>query len=453
MEENEQTHFILKKLETLNTDNSNMESSEQKLKQLFSNKDLLNVDFLDEDFIYSQLFDNHEKEIYTYNYSKLQFKLKQIYFFPSIINTLNKKPECFAIRYDKSDKLIAGGYSSGHIVVYDVSTGSYLKHMSISEYPISSIRWKEIIGKPILNAVHSDGKVTQWFPNAGKILYTYEEKDNYIMCMDFNSSGETFATGGSDNKIRLYDDETKTLTKTISGNFDYISHSNRIFSLVFGKNQSNENLLVSGGWDNTLKFYDIRSDKIVNSILGPHIVGDSIDLKGNYILTGSTDIKDQLKIWDIRNYKCIESIKFEPNLDQDKFYVTNINCAQFSKASEMFDTLKFFPTFAAGGQKKNQIRIFSDGDNLINCNKLTNKQSQNPTHNIPEEKSQVSTKFSNLSLPKVIDEDEKFEEKLPLMKIEGIPESIYSLDYMNNANTIAYASGLGCIYSINISKS
>lgn len=97
MEENEQTHFILKKLETLNTDNSNMESSEQKLKQLFSNKDLLNVDFLDEDFIYSQLFDNHEKEIYTYNYSKLQFKLKQIYFFPSIINTLNKKPECFAI--------------------------------------------------------------------------------------------------------------------------------------------------------------------------------------------------------------------------------------------------------------------------------------------------------------------------------------------------------------------
>lgn len=390
----------------------------------------------DEDYLHSKLFETQEKKIFTYDYSNIHGQLKKIYFFPYDIKT-TIKPECFALRFDKTDNLLAGGYSTGHIVVYDVHSGNTIKYMQLSDYPISSMRWKTAGNKPILVVVHSDGKVSQWYPNAGKILYSFEEKDNFIMCLDYDHKGNIFATGGSDNTVRLYDDETKTLITTMRSSLENISHSNRIFSVCFGKNSHYESLMTSGGWDNTIKFYDVRKKEIVNSIYGPHIVGDSLDLKDHYLLTGSSDIKDQIKIWDLRTYKLLETVQFEPHLkeksnkletevdsklDESKdpvltheekkdLFVTNINCAQFAKS---YDNLrgKNLSTFACGGLKRNQIRVFSD----------------NPG---PQTNGLYNT-------------------RVPLIKLENIPDCVYSLDYMNSSNNLAYASGLGCIFSIGL---
>ena len=62
-------------------------------------------------------------------------------------------------------------------------------------------------------------------------------------------------------------------------------HSNRVFSLKFCPDD--ENLLVSGGWDNTVQVWDIRVGHSVRSIFGPHVAGDSVDVTGQTVLTGS----------------------------------------------------------------------------------------------------------------------------------------------------------------------
>jgi COMPASS component SWD3 len=422
----------------------------------------------EDDLMHSQLYENHEKLINTYNYSKIKPKLSQIYFFPKLIHT-KTRPECFCVRYDSTDKYIAGGFSTGHIVIYDVSKGSYIKHMSLSEYPISTIRWKtgsqtSSNSRSILNAVHSDGKVSQWYVVNGKILYTFEEPGNFIMCLDYDSSGRNFATGGSDNTVRMYDDETKSLVYKVSNSFDYVSHSNRIFSICFGKQQANENLLVSGGWDNTIKFFDIRIKSIVNSILGPHINGDSIDLKNWDLLTGSHDIKDQVKIWDIRNFKCKETVSFEPNSKKDDLCVTGINTAQFSKNIDHFRD-KNFDTFACGGQKRNQVRIFTNDHHLIDVESFDKEYRtkeeeiiNDPEKDLtldPEKYLQTEENGTNNIKPKELDKivkkDPNFK-SLPLIKIDNIRESIYTLDYANNSETLAYGSAFGCIYSLDLSR-
>ena len=38
-------------------------------------------------------------------------------------------------------------------------------------------------------------------------------------------------------------------------------------------------MLISGGWDNTLLFYDIRSKEVNNYLYGAHICGDGMDIK------------------------------------------------------------------------------------------------------------------------------------------------------------------------------
>jgi hypothetical protein len=57
-------------------------------------------------------------------------------------------------------------------------------------------------------------------------------------------------------------------------------HSNRVFSCKFMP--SDQNMILTGGWDNTVQFWDIRVGAAVRSLYGPHICGDSLDICGMY---------------------------------------------------------------------------------------------------------------------------------------------------------------------------
>lgn len=358
---------------------------------------LSNIDEEAEDFV----LEKADKNLSVNDKSTVTCKNKKAYIFPKSISST--RPECFVVRFDKQDKYLAGGFSSGHILLYDLEKQSLEKFMSTSEYPITNLRWKTTIGKSILISVHADGRIAQWFPTQGKILYELQEKDNIIMALDYHRAGTLFATAGSDNKVRIYDDETKTLAIQMEKDLKNIEHSNRIFSVCFHKTKGD--LLVSGGWDNTVKFFDIREKKIIGSIYGPHVVGDSLDLRENYLLTGSASIKDQLQIWDIRTYKLVETI--ELSTDQ-KQIVSNINCAQFSKCNS-----KFGQTFAVGGLKKNQLRVFSDNPPEFHSNGL-------------------------------------FQKWHPLVEMDNLSVPIYSLDYMHSQNSLAYSFGKGVIVQMDL---
>ena len=68
--------------------------------------------------------------------------------------------------------------------------------------------------------------------------------------MDYTNDGTLLAVGGRDCHIRIYDETTKSLSMSMKEKGDFPGHSNRIFSVKF--NPIRQNMLVSGGWDNTL---------------------------------------------------------------------------------------------------------------------------------------------------------------------------------------------------------
>lgn len=206
-----------------------------------------------------------------------------------------------------------------------------MKLIKASEYPITCIRWKPYFGlkaKNIISSVTADGKIQFWHSVSGKILYSIKE-ENPIMCLDFNNDGSLFAVAGNDMIVKLYDDNTKCqLAKLESKNYKNPGHSNRIFTVKFHK--ENDNILISGGWDNTLKIYDIREKEIVGSIYGPHIGGDSLDIKGNKILTGSWATENQIQIFDLRNHKPL--IEYDiSKLEYTKGSPSFLYCSKFAK--------------------------------------------------------------------------------------------------------------------------
>jgi COMPASS component SWD3 len=246
--------------------------------------------------------------------------------------------------------------------------------MKASEYPVTCVRWKphnDSRPKNILISVTADGKIHHWHTASGKVLYSMEETDNPIMCVDYSPDGSLFATGGSDKQVRLYDDNTKSLITVMKpAHFNLPGHSNRIFCLNFHK--ENTNLMVSGGWDNTIQFYDIRQGNIINNLYGPHICGDAIDMKGDYLLTGSWAVKDQLQLWDIRTMKLYQQIAWE----KDKlFNATYLYTAQFSKSTNKNQLI------GVGGSNYNTCRIF-ENETSMRLPQITTKYMNSPCYTL-----------------------------------------------------------------------
>lgn len=225
------------------------------------------------------------------------------------------------------------------------------------------------------------------------------------MCLDFNIDGSLFATGGNDKIIKLYDDNMKTMITTMKSNsFSQPGHSNRIFSVMFNKESTN--MLVSGGWDNTLQIYDVREGSIVASLYGPHICGDALDIKGNKILTASWASENQIQIFDIRMLK-VESIIDWAHLEGNNKKATFAYTCQFAKYRNDSNM------FAIGGSSENLLATLDyEKDFKIDGNQENNK---------------------NIKLN---------------MRSYNLAKSVYAIDFSYKSREFAVGVGSGDIYII-----
>lgn len=56
--------------------------------------------------------------------------------------------------------------------------------------------------------------------------------------------------------------------------------------------------MLSGGWDRTVHFWDLRVKTSIKKLFGYYIGGEAIDFKGSEILLGNNKAENQLRIYD-----------------------------------------------------------------------------------------------------------------------------------------------------------
>lgn len=219
--------------------------------------------------------------------------------------------ECFTSAFNKEGALLGCGYSNGYINVFNLKDKNEPIMFKVSDYPISSLKWN---GKQntMLLIGSVDGRVFHWKINSGKASHILKEENNSINSLDYSFDYNNFITAGKDVTVRLYDENTKNLITSMKAfKFDQPGHSGRIFCVKFFPRDTST--IYSGGWDKTIQFYDTRMGKIANSIYGPEICGESIDVDGNILASGAWSTKEQIQLWDIRTLKCICNVEWENN--------------------------------------------------------------------------------------------------------------------------------------------
>ena len=254
--------------------------------------------------------------------------------------------ECFTTALNEDATLLACGYSNGHVNIFNLVEKKDPIKFKVSDYPITSIKWNER-KKVIILVGSADGTVSHWHVNSGKQIHSIQEEKNSINSLDYSFDYKTFITAGNDITVRLYDEDMKTEIASMKPYlFDQPGHSGRIFCVKYFPNDTST--IYSGGWDRTIQFYDTRSGKVSNSIYGPEICGDSLDLSGNILASGAWSTQEQIQLWDIRTLKCICNVKWENN---DVYKPTYIYSVKFNKTSNKY--------LAVSGVNKPLFSIFN----------------------------------------------------------------------------------------------
>eukprot|EP01083_Nonionella_stella_P081945 226037_1 len=255
--------------------------------------------------------------------------------------------EVFCVRYSQDSQWLAAGCGDGTIRVYNAHGRPVYNLVSSSsqKLPCTAIRWRPQVGrstaKNILIGANADGTFTHWHVTSQKALSTNEEEDNQIYAMDYRSDGESFVTAGRDYKIRVYDEETKELTQSMSQGISKLTpgHSNRIFAAKF--KPDDPNTLITGGWDNTVYIWDLRTGHAIRNIFGPHIAGDALDIFDDMVLTASWRPEKPVEIWDFGTGKMMHTVYY---LSAPMMY-----SAQFHPSGDCI---------AVGGTGTNESKIF-----------------------------------------------------------------------------------------------
>jgi COMPASS component SWD3 len=162
-------------------------------------------------------------------------------------------------KFNHDDRYLAVGYGDGMLRIYNNTNGKLSYTLSsLSEeddQPITNVLWRPITSTfktaNVLVTCSSDGSLKHWHASSGKLLHSrQDDPNNHLYAMDFTPDGTLLAVAGKDMHIYVYDENTKSLALKMKESGPNPGHSNRIFCTKF--NPADPNMLVSGGWDNTI---------------------------------------------------------------------------------------------------------------------------------------------------------------------------------------------------------
>ena len=202
---------------------------------------------------------NTEHKLEQHNIDGIEVGEEEIYLEDEGINL-----RIHALKFNYNDQYLAAAYKDGKVRVFNIMT----KHMtcclncnpSTTETLVQSIKWRpKIEGRTnnILMAICRDRMVEYHTPSR-QIVNSITFPENTIFSCEYSHDGMLYALGLKDYSIRVFDGLTKKEIIKLGGidNQKITGHQSKIFSLKFVKDQK---VLISGGWDDTLIFWDLVS--------------------------------------------------------------------------------------------------------------------------------------------------------------------------------------------------
>ncbi|XP_066522481.1 WD repeat-containing protein 38-like isoform X2 [Hoplias malabaricus] len=242
--------------------------------------------------------------------------------------------DCVVItcQFSNDGSLLAVGLYDGSIKVHSTDSGELTQTLRDSSnvlpaLPVTGLRFTQS-GQShcLLLATYASGSVRCWYVWGGQCLWWLREASDdgedeigvqrQTLSLAISPSGKRAVTCGSDAAIYLYDltsQQRLQICRASSSRTVMDGHRFRVFAVNFHPERETE--FISGGWDNTIQFWDTRQEHAIRKIFGPHVCGEAlqIDSSVNQILSGSWRKYNTLEVWDYDSCKKVYGVPEDQN--------------------------------------------------------------------------------------------------------------------------------------------
>ncbi|KAF9974311.1 hypothetical protein BGZ75_000886, partial [Mortierella antarctica] len=219
--------------------------------------------------------------------------------------------ECLA--YSPDGKSLATGFKNHQdVVIYETVTWTKTRTLLGGRGNVNALAYS-LDGQRIASG-GSDNKLRLWNSQTGESVLTIDGHTRAIIAVVFSPSGRHIASSGWDMAVRLWDAQTGTLELTLTG------HNVWVNSVAYSPNGLQ---IASASGDNTLRLWDSQT-----GAPGPIITGHTDAVcsvayspSGHHIVSGSDD--KTVRVWNTQSGSLaftlpghggsIESVAYSPS--------------------------------------------------------------------------------------------------------------------------------------------
>ncbi|CAF3183181.1 unnamed protein product [Rotaria socialis] len=228
-----------------------------------------------------------------------------------LANVIDCEEYLLCCKYSPYGDVFAVGLGNGTIKIFS-KAGKFQHSLSDNDtktrrYPVTCLKFyankddAKTDHQKMLAATYTAGYVKIWHYTTQQCVFTFDEKDRQPLALDFNSNFTRLFVAGSDCAINCYDFGTKKLLRKLQASDSrevMDGHKNRIHAIR--SHPTMETVFLTGGWDQTIHYWDERTERSQKHFSGPHLCGDALDIvaEDKVIITGSWRSYSALQIWD-----------------------------------------------------------------------------------------------------------------------------------------------------------
>ncbi|XP_026470961.1 transcription initiation factor TFIID subunit 5-like [Ctenocephalides felis] len=241
----------------------------------------------------------------------------------NLLTQIETTKNILCCKYTEDYNFISAGFPDGMVRLFAKNTGQlamvlYDEESLANAATVTCIKHRPVSKNyPSTNTLlcsYTNGCVKCWDFVSSRCIYTIRER-RQTLSLSYHLRLPKFVTCGDDAKIFLYDEETKMQERVFIASDDQNicdGHTSRVFAACFNPRSQFE--IVTGGWDNTVQFWDMRAPHATRHIAGVHICAEGIDISpnGRTLLTAAWQKANPFQVWDYNNLKLIQNVKPDP---------------------------------------------------------------------------------------------------------------------------------------------
>ncbi|MEM9508932.1 MAG: DnaJ domain-containing protein [Cyanobacteria bacterium P01_E01_bin.35] len=206
-------------------------------------------------------------------------------------------------------------------------------------------------------------EILLWQANTGQPIGRLQGHSDRVSCLTLSPSGQTLISGSKDQTIKFWDIKKQKLMQTLAGEFD--GHLSEITTLAISPDNK---ILLSCDLDNSLKIWDVNYAKVIKNIsFSADVTSLAIHPNGQLFCSGGLEpqirirqIKDGQVIRSINNQSGVLSLAFSPD---GKFLATG----GFNRTLRLWDitTGREIYTLTGHSDRISKVIFSRDGQTLI----------------------------------------------------------------------------------------